>query len=480
MNKYLLFAAFVLTFSFTKAQTPCDGGMADGYPCDNVDLMSILTIEEMDGQFGVNDIWGWTDPENGDEYVIIGLSEGTAFIDITDPLNPVHLGNLATHTDPSLWRDIKVHDNHAFIVSEASGHGMQVFDLTQLRNLNSVPVTFEETAHYDLFGSAHNIVINEETGFAYAVGTQTFAGGLHIVDISDPANPVIAGDFAQDGYTHDAQAIVYNGPDQDYAGKEIVFACNEDTFTIVDVEDKEDCQLVAREEYEGNAYSHQGWVTEDHRYFLLDDEIDEGNFGHNTKTYVWDIQDMENPVLVGTHFGPTTATDHNMYIQGEFVFQSNYNAGLRILSIDDLANAELTEIGYFDVIPETDQAGYDGSWSNYPYFESGVIAVTSMDHGLFLVKPIEGLLISVDEKESTNLEVGVYPNPADDVLNVRFSNLNEATIDYSIVDITGKQVASQMNFPAMGGQFQLNVSDLAPGVYMINFGGQETKRFVVK
>ena len=57
---------------------------------------------------------------------------GAAFVDVTDPTHPVYLGNLPTQTGNSLWRDIKVYRNYAFIVSEASGHGMQVFDLTQL------------------------------------------------------------------------------------------------------------------------------------------------------------------------------------------------------------------------------------------------------------------------------------------------------------------------------------------------------------
>ncbi|MFZ6051470.1 choice-of-anchor B family protein [Halocola ammonii] len=479
MNRILLFSAILLTAT-ASAQTPCENGMANGYPCSNVDLYSILTTEEMGGEFETNDIWGWTDPETGNEYAVVGLSDGTAFVDITDPLNPLFLGSLATHTDPSLWRDVKVYQNHAFIVSEANMHGMQVFDLTQLRDVEDAPVEFEETTHYELFGNAHNLVINEETGYAYAVGTSTFQGGLHIVDISEPTNPQLAGSFAEDGYTHDAQAIIYNGPDADYQNREIVFACNENTLTIVDVDDKEDCQLVAREEYEGNAYSHQGWVTEDHRYFLLDDEIDENQFGHNTKTYIWDIEDLDNPVLVGAHLGVTEATDHNMYIQGDFVFQSNYNSGLRILELTDLASAELTEVGFFDVVPNTDESGYEGSWSNYPYFESGIIALTGMQTGLFLVKPTEGTLVSVNEKESKEFQVGVYPNPASDFLNVRFSNFNQPTVDYSIVDITGKQVASQTNFPAMSGKFQLNISDLSPGIYMINFGGQKTKRFVVK
>ena len=73
-----------------------------------------------------------TDPVTGTEYILTGRSTGTSFIDISDPANPVYVGDLPTHTVASDWRDIKVYADHAFIVSEAAGHGMQVFDLTRL------------------------------------------------------------------------------------------------------------------------------------------------------------------------------------------------------------------------------------------------------------------------------------------------------------------------------------------------------------
>ena len=114
------------------------------------------------GTSNANDIWGWIDPINEDPYAILGLDTGTAFIRITDPENPIVIGYLPTHSSASLWRDIKVYQNHAFIGSEAASHGMQVFDLNQLRNYNDEsPQTFSETAHYGLFGNSHNIGINE-------------------------------------------------------------------------------------------------------------------------------------------------------------------------------------------------------------------------------------------------------------------------------------------------------------------------------
>ena len=35
------------------------------------------------------------------------------------------------------WRDMKVVNDHVFIISESNEHGMQVFDLTQLRDLSA-------------------------------------------------------------------------------------------------------------------------------------------------------------------------------------------------------------------------------------------------------------------------------------------------------------------------------------------------------
>ncbi|MGB2470195.1 MAG: choice-of-anchor B family protein, partial [Flavobacteriales bacterium] len=225
------------------AQSPCVNGSANyngtNYPCSNVDLLSAMGVNQV-GSGEMNDIWGWTDPLDGKEYVILGRTNGTAFIDISDPLNPVYLANVNTETSSSLWRDIKVYNNHAFIVSEAGGHGMQVFDLTRLRNITNPPVTLLRDAWYSGFGNAHNIVINEESGRAYGVGTNTASGGLHIMDISNPLNPTLLGFFSEDGYTHDAQVVNYIGPDGQYAGKEIAFACNENTVTIVDVTDPSD------------------------------------------------------------------------------------------------------------------------------------------------------------------------------------------------------------------------------------------------
>lgn len=362
----------------------CTGGSAGGFPCHQIDLLSFLPLSVFDAG-EANDIWGWTDPQTGSEYALLGLYDGTAFVDVTDPANPVYLGKLPTHTDPSIWRDIKVHADHAYIVSEASSHGVQVFDLTELRTVGNPPATFSETAHYAGVGSAHNIAINEASGYAYVVGASSCSGGLHMIDLSTPASPAFAGCFSADGYTHDSQCVDYAGPDPDYQGAEVCFNANEDTLTIVDITDKSNPIQISRNPYVGVGYTHQGWLTADHRYFLLDDETDEFQ-GHNTRTYIWDVAALDAPALVDQYDGPTPAIDHNLYIHQGFVYEANYRSGLRVLATGDLGQGDLSEIGYFDVYPANDDLGYNGAWSVYPFFESGTVVVSGIEQGLFAVR----------------------------------------------------------------------------------------------
>lgn len=364
---------------------PCVGGLSDIYPCSNVDLLSFIPLSEF-GHGEANDLWGWRDPQSGIRYVLLGLEGGLAFVDLSDPKSPIYVGFLPTASSSSAWRDVKVYDDHAFVVSEATGHGMQVFDLSQLGSAVNRPVQFSATATYTGFGDAHNLAINEESGYAYAVGTPgSCSKGLHIVDIINPVAPVQAGCFHQDGYTHDTQCVIYQGPDGDYVDREICFSANEDTLTISDVTNKGATVLVSRNPYSGYRYTHQGWLTEDHRYFLLGDELDERDFGHDSRIYIWDLSDLDAPSVVGHYTGPTGAIDHNLYVDDAYVYQANYRAGVRILRIGDLANAELVEVGFFDTYPADDAAEFNAVWSVYPYFGKGLVAASDIEQGLFLL-----------------------------------------------------------------------------------------------
>ena len=381
----------------SQGPTPCVNGFADSYPCNGVDLLSFMPLNQIGGGKS-NDLWGWTDPETGREYALLGRTNGTSFIEITNPTQPVYLGHLPSHKKKSIWRDLKVHNNHAFIVSEAAGHGMQVFDLTALRGLDgSPPAVFTESAHYAGFGNAHNLVLNEATGYAYAVGTATCGGGLHIIDLTTPTAPAFSGCFSADGYTHDAQCVLYLGPDADYQGSEICFAANEDTLTIVDVTTKTAPVQISRESYTGVGYTHQLWLTPDHKYLLADDEFDELLGGHPTRTYIWDIRDLDQPVAIGIYSSSNNAIDHNQYIVGDKSYQANYRAGLRILDIDEVAQGALEEIAFFDTYPTNDKARFNGAWSVYPFFVSGTVIVSGIEQGLYILRLTEGLNVHISD-----------------------------------------------------------------------------------
>jgi len=381
------------TQSQLAAITPCVNGMAGVYPCANIDLLTFLPLSAVGGG-EANDVWGWTDTLTGREYAILGRSSGTSFVDITDPQAPIFLGDLPTHTVSLIWRDVEVYSDHAFIVSEAPGHGMQVFDLRRLRNVVAPPVTFTETAHYSGFATAHTITINPQSGFAYANGSDTCGGGLHIINIQNPANPLKAGCFSGDGYTHDAQCVIYNGPDMSHRGSELCFASNVDTLTIVDVTNKAAPALVSRTGYSGWGYAHQGWLTEDHAFFLLDDEADEtdppgidDSPSLNTRTHIWSLADLRSPQRTGIYEAATQGTDHNLFIRGNYAYESNYASGLRILDITGISSARLREVAFFDVYPADDIDHHNGTWSNYPFFPSGVVVVSAIQQGLFILRP---------------------------------------------------------------------------------------------
>ena len=386
----------------TGDKVECSDGKASQFGCENVNLLSFLPNDAIGADRGVNlnDLWGWTDPQTGKEYALVGRMDGTSFVDVSNPTNPVYLGTLPKpdSSDASVWRDVKVYKNHAYVVADNAGkHGMQVLDLTKLRDYNGSPMTLEADTNYDQIHSAHNVVINTNTGFAYAVGSsgggKTCGGGLHMINIQDPANPTFAGCFSDPstgrsgtGYTHDAQCVTYHGPDEQYKDNEICIGANETAISIADVTDKENPKALSTASYPDYAYVHQGWLTEDHRYFFQNDELDEisGNVDR-TRTLIWDVSDLDDPQFVREFYFDNNSSDHNLYIKGDTMYQSNYVSGLQVVDVSDPENPVKT--GSFDTEPfGKDEAGFAGTWSNYPYFDSGIVIMTSGSEGLFILK----------------------------------------------------------------------------------------------
>jgi len=388
----LLAIPLVFCVPFTHAQTPCVNGFAGPYACQNVDLLSVMNLAALGTVTNVADLWGWTDPLTGKEYAVVGTRTGTAFVDLSVPTAPVRIGFLPSHNNvSSLWRDVDVSGNWCYVGSEAAGHGLQIFDLTRLRNVTTPPVTFTADARYAGFGNSHTIFADKDAPYVYAVGTGLFNGGLLVVNVSNPLAPTLAGAYSTDGYIHENNVITYAGPDLAHVGKRISlnFHINaNDRITFVDVTNPSDMSRIGfTQPYPGASLCHQGWVTEDHRFLLMNDEGDEGGSNYNTRTHIFNIQDLEAPVYAGFFSGPNPSYDHNLYIHKDLVWEANYSSGLHILDAANVANASLSLIARFDTYTANNARNYDGAWGNYPFFGSGIVLVSSYAEGLFVLRP---------------------------------------------------------------------------------------------
>ena len=481
------------------ARVACTGGTASGYACQGIDLMAFLPIASMGGAGArLNDIWGWTDPQTGREYAIVGRTDGTAFVDVTLPESPVYLGFLPTTpgTVPTSWRDIKVYADHAFIVSEATGHGMQVFDLKQLRGLTpNAQRLFTETALYTGVSNSHNLVVNEQTGFAFAVGSRATTGGpscgrgLHIINIQTPATPAYAGCFtdletgrARNGYTHDAQCVVYRGPDTRYTGREICFAANETAISLADVTDKAAPTKISSLSYPGVAYTHQGWLSPDQRYFFVDDELDESNgLVPKTRTLVFDLLKLDNPSLINQHFGTENTIDHNQYVVGRYSFQANYTSGLRVLDVSDPIN--LREVAFFDTYPAGNSSTqFLGLWSVYPFFASGNVVVSDITGGLFVLRPTAISLSNAPEALPDAFALSV-PGIVRGQTTITLRLNAPQHVRVAVYDVAGREVARLADrlFEPGAHPLPLQPGALASGTYFVRAvgtGAATTQSFV--
>lgn len=361
--------------------------------------------------------------------IAIGQTYGASFSEVTREGKLEYLGRLPAQNDSVIWREIKVLGDSLIVGSEGIGHHVQIFDLKKLLKLSpKSPYTFDKVKDVALVdinqgikGRTHTVIANEEKNYAVACGAggrpgrnDTCAGGPMFINMDDPTKPYVEGCAGQDSYCHDLQCIVYRGPHKKYYGRDICYGYNEDTLTIYDVTNKKGMgnagAIISRTPYVGASYTHQGWVIDPYwqTHLVMDDELDEGQIDPNRTapdspardgfavTYVVDIQNLEKPFVSGHYKTTTRSVDHNQYVYDGLSYQSNYQAGLRILDVSSIPRypdgSKIKEIAYFDVYPGDDakpgggDALWDaGTWSAYT-FDSGFVVINTIDRGVFVVK----------------------------------------------------------------------------------------------
>lgn|GEM_PF-4723679 len=368
------------------AAPPTDGrAEASAFTSDKVALLSqVPNSAFVSGSSGANEVWGYVSPA-GREYGILGMRRGTGFVDITDPVNPVIVADIPGFVD-TIWRDMAIYNGYTYIVTDGSGVGMQIVDVNDIDNGNA---TLVGTMTQFGFNTAHNIATNEESGFAYAVGGNLASGGIVAIDLADPVNPQVVGSW-NGSYVHDIFVKTYHeGPD---AGKEIAFAfAGSSGLKIVDVTNKSNMFTISTFQYPNRTYCHQGWIGDRPNLLFIDDELDElqNPAVSTTTTYVINITDLSNPSFMTSFTNGLAATDHNLMLRGNFVFEANYSSGLRIYDVTDPQSA--VEVGYFDSYAPSNGAGFPGAWGVFTDFPSGVVVMSDQSSGLLVLDPSEAI-----------------------------------------------------------------------------------------
>ncbi|NQV51650.1 MAG: choice-of-anchor B family protein [Flavobacteriales bacterium] len=349
--KKLILPFLCLILVSAKAQTVDDF---------NIEFMAHLPFTQE-----LSDVWGYVD-EEGNEYAIVGRNAGVSIIDVTDTANLNSVGEF--NGNWTVWRDIKVWNDHAYVVCDNCGNGLLIIDLSPLPQSTSLPYTYWVGDTFD-FQSAHNIYI-DENGIAYIFGANHSAGGAIFLDLNDdPMVPVELGKY-DEHYLHDG---VVRG-DTMWGGAIFIGDAQ-----VIDVSDKENPVLISSWKTP-NAFTHNLWFSDDNNYIFTTDEVTDGSIG------AYDVSDVMNPTEIDV-WEPLEedVIPHNTHFMNDFLITSHYTIGVSILSV--LRPNNMLEVGRYDTSPNYNGDGYHGAWGAYPWLPSGKLLISDIEMGLYVLKP---------------------------------------------------------------------------------------------
>lgn len=389
-----------------QANLACENGKAGNFPCKNIDLLAHMPLSSFSTKpNAANDIWGHTDLNNQNEYAIIGVTDGIAVVNVTDPSNPVEVGTI--NGKNTSWRDIKVYQYfddklnlwraYAYATIDSASDNITVIDLNHLPNAISLVEKNKAVQQ------AHNVYISNVdhtlntalpgmTPTLQIIGSnEAYSGAFHSYSLTNPEK-IVALDKASagEGYTHDGASITItddrkNSDCQSKGSSCTVFIdFNENEMKLWNISDPNKSSMLGKVTYANVAYTHSGWASEDQKYIFLHDELDESRHNLNTTVRVFSIDNLKTPTQVATWSGPTKAIDHNGFVRGNRYYMSNYERGLTVLDISDAKNPK--EIGFFDTYTPSDSNNFNGAWGTYPFLPSGNILISDIGSGLYIVK----------------------------------------------------------------------------------------------
>ncbi len=388
----LLLAENVAVMQGSSSFAACTGGSAGGFACQSVNLHSHLALADFSSAPSrANDVWGFRDLNTEREYALVGLYNGLAVVDVTDPATPVEIGTIPG--ERTGWRDVKVLQTWdaaarrwnawAYLTADAAHDRLTVVDLSGLPNRVGLVgrLTDDLSAHnVNLAGvdPSFGIPLTGTAPVLYLAGSNLDGGAFRAFDLTDPGYPQLVGQ-SFGGYMHDGTAITLRGPD-----RTVLADFNESEVQLWDVTVPAAPRLLSSFSYPTTEYVHSGSWSEDGRYLFVHDEIDERDGELNTTVYVFDVADVSAPMQVGAWSGPTRATDHNGYARGNRYYVSNYARGLTILDLTDPAAP--VAVGNLDSYTVSDGTGFNGAWGVYPYLPSRALLVSDVQGGLYVLE----------------------------------------------------------------------------------------------
>jgi choice-of-anchor B domain-containing protein len=389
----------------SQSVAPCVSGLSDVYPCNSVSLQSHLSLAQLlPASTRGADVWGFTDLNTGREYAIMGLDNGVAIVDITDPQAPEQVAYAAgTNT---IWREITTYQRYdqtakrwrayAYVTADRSPDRLMLLDLSGLPNgVEQVNFLSEFTSAHTAYmvNADYTYGIPESANGAQLVisGAGINGGNYRLYSLAQPRSPALLS-IGNAGYTHDVASFGVNDARKNtqcasaigQTKCQVLTDFNETTIDVWDVTNPSATVLLGRQSYVGASYVHSGWWTEDGRYLFAHDELDEQNLGLNTTVRVFDMSNLAAPNLVGSWVGDTRAIDHNGYVRGNRYYFSNYSEGLTVLDITTPTAPQ--RVGFFDTYPASNQAGFVAAWGAYPFFASGSMIVGDINSGLYVLK----------------------------------------------------------------------------------------------
>ena len=327
----------------------------------NIELKNLISFENDSNNFGVSDVWGYTD-ETGIEYAIVGYRYGTIIIDVSSSSNPIEVANIIgpSNGDYYYHRDYKTFENHLYIVNEMYGGdmGMQVVDLRPLPE--NPPIQLDT---YDNISQSHNLWI-DNSGYAF-IEHQT-GDNIHIANLSNPSSPIYHGSFFSEGlnchdiYTRDQTGYISEG----YSNRFGIY----DLSNLSNISDP-----IATIPCEG--YAHNAWLNDMGTHLITTEET------NNKTVKIWDIRDLNNIILSGEYLGENNLA-HNVHVFNDLLYISHYTTGLKIV---DIYNPERpVEIAAYDTYEENDDSGFYGCWGAYPFTNNNYVYASDMQNGLFI------------------------------------------------------------------------------------------------